>query len=91
MIRNRGKRTLGVAQYRIATSTITRTASNGHLAMSHTFCTSLPTPRASPIAWVTGPETIRITRAAAHSTTVTTVTTSCIGRIRQNGRPSSTS
>ena len=38
-----------------------------------------------------GPLTIRITSAAAHRATLRTVTMICIGRIRQNGRPSATS
>ena len=59
--------------------------------MFQTVTRSSPTPMALPIDSATGPETIRITRASAHSTTVVTVTMSCIGRIRQNGRPSSTS
>ena len=59
--------------------------------MFHTVWTSPPTPITSPIDSVTGPETTRMTSARAHSTTVMIVTTSCIGRIRQKGRPSSTS
>ena len=46
---------------------------------------------ALPTDSATGPLTIRITSAAAHSTTLVTVTKICIGRIRQNGRPSATS
>ena len=61
------------------------------MAQSQIMTRSSPTPMALPTDSATGPLTIRITSAAAHSTTVITVTMSCIGRIRQNGRPSSTS
>ncbi len=59
--------------------------------MFQTVTRSSPDPIALPTDSAMGPETIRMTRATAQSATVMTVTISCIGRIRQNGRPSSTS